>query len=89
MSASRIDIDRIALTLRGVAGAESFAPHLEAALAGRLGLLRPAGTALNVGLADLGTVEVGPGMDARALADAIAQRLVDWIGGQPGNAEAS
>lgn len=87
MSATRFDIDRIALTLRGVAGAESFAPTLEAALADRLGALRPAGAARNIGTMDLGVLEASPGTDARALADAIAGRIVDWIGRQAGDHE--
>jgi len=84
MSATRFDIGRITVSLTGISGAdaEGAARGLEAALADRLGGWRPdvAGMApMNLGAVDLGSVEIASRLDAAALADLIAGRLIDRV----------
>jgi hypothetical protein len=81
MSAAKFVIDRIALTLAGVAPgeAENIARTLEAALAERLGGWRPdvAGVApLNLGTVKLEHVELPARLNTSALATIVADRLI-------------
>jgi hypothetical protein len=81
MSNTRVDIDRIALTLYGVSPAEaqSAATAIEALLRQRLAGWRPdvAGAApFDLGSLDLGSVDVAARLDAPALATLIADRLI-------------
>jgi hypothetical protein len=81
MSNTRVDIDRIALTLYGVSPAEaqSAATAIEALLRQRLAGWRPeiAGASpLDLGSLDLGSVEIAVRLDAPALATLISDRLI-------------
>ena len=81
MSSTRIDIDRIALTLYGVspADAQGAATAIEALLRQRLAGWRPdvAGVSpFNLGSLDLGSVDIAARLDTPALATLIADRLI-------------
>jgi hypothetical protein len=81
MSNTRVDIDRIALTLYGVSPAEaqSAATAIEALLRQRLAGWRPdvAGASpFDLGSLDLGSVEIAARLDAPALATLISDRLI-------------
>jgi hypothetical protein len=83
MSAVRIDVDRLQVALHGVSAAvaEDFSTRIGRALERRLGGL-PAGAvtaALDLGLLDLGRIDLKDTPDAGALAGIVADRLVAML----------
>lgn len=89
MSAPRLSIDRIAITLNGVPEAigEIAAGGLEQALRRRLGGLRPDALArlqTDSGRIELGRMEIDGPTDGAALAELIAERLVGMLEGGEG-----
>jgi hypothetical protein len=89
MSVTRFEIERLSLTLRGLppGWTEGLSTNLEAALLDRLGALRPAGTACRIDHADLGVFDPPTHVNERVFVEAIATRLVEWIGRQAGSAD--
>jgi hypothetical protein len=78
-----IDIEHIAITLRGISPGigGQLAELLGGALSERLGALDRDGLpGAAIGGLDLGVIDAPDGCDARALSDLIAVRLIDWIG---------
>ncbi len=83
MSAVRIDVDRLQVALRGVSAtvAEDFSTRIGRALEQRLSGL-PADAviaALDLGLLELGRIDVKDTPDAGALAGIVADRLVEVL----------
>jgi len=82
---NRIAIDRLDLTLTGIDAAAAQAVQAELPGALRRQLARRLATAgasqavLDAAGADLGTLSLQPRQDPRAVADAIAARLSDWV----------
>jgi len=81
MSDTRVDIDRIALTLYGVSPAEAQAAAnaLAAILQQRLAGWRPdiaGGAPVDLGTVDLGSVDIGARLDATALTTLLGDRLI-------------
>ena len=81
MSDTRIDIERIILTLYSVspAEAEGTATALAALLHQRLAHWRPEiarSAPIDLGTIDLGSVDIGARMDAPSLATLLADRLI-------------
>jgi predicted LPLAT superfamily acyltransferase len=83
MSAVRIDVDRLQVALHGVpaALAEDFPARIGRALEQRLrGLRADAVTAaLDLGLLELGRIDLTESVDAGALAGIVADRLVEVL----------
>jgi hypothetical protein len=87
-----IRIERLDLAVAGLdrAGADALQSALPGAIERRIGerLARRfaragvAPAALQFDAADLGALELSPRSAPRAIADAIAERLVDWIEGR-------
>lgn len=89
MSAVRIEIDRLQVALYGVSAtvAEDFPERIGRALEQRLNGL-PAGaatSALDLGLLDLGRIDLKDTPDAGALAGIVADRLVEALAAHCGS----
>ncbi len=80
-----LEIERLAITLQGVSPDTGgrIADLLGGILTRRLSELDRDALAADIEQADLGSVEVSAGTDARALAELIAGRLIDWLERQP------
>jgi hypothetical protein len=74
----RVTIDRLAVTLEGwpADAAEGLGGALERALRERLGVARIAPSEHPAGRLSLGVIDAPAGIDATALADLVADRLV-------------
>lgn len=81
-----LDIERIAITLQGVAPllGNHVAGALDGALKQRLSDLKLRAAGSGVAQIDLGVIEAPAGATAQALTDLIAARLVDWIAREQG-----
>jgi hypothetical protein len=85
-----LNIERIAITLQGISPdlGDRVTDLLGGALTRRLSdlKLRTAGSSLGASIAhaDLAAIDAPAGLDAHALTDLIAARLVDWVQCQHG-----
>lgn len=82
----KLDIDHLALTLQGVSTevGGQVQDLLGPALNRRLSELKLRGASDSIPHADLGAIDAPADLDAHALTDLIAARLVDWIDTQGG-----
>lgn len=80
----KVNIDHLAITLQGVSTevGGQVQDLLGPALNRRLSDLKLRGAGSAIAQADLGAIDATAGMDAHALTDLIAARLLDWIGTQ-------
>lgn len=77
----KLDIERLAITLQGVAPdtGSLVADLLGSVLTRRLAGLDLHAVHADLAQADIGTIDAPAGIDAQALTDLIAGRLIDWL----------
>ena len=87
----KLDIERLAITLQGVAPDTGglVADLLGNVLARRLSGLDLHAVRADLAQADIGTIDAPAGIDAQALTDLIAGRLIDWLEREHGAASAT
>lgn len=83
MSLIRVEVGNVRIATHGLAptAAQTISAGFEAALVARLGAMRTFPRLSRIDHADLGVLDVAPGMDERAIIDAIALRLANLMGG--------
>jgi hypothetical protein len=76
-----LDIERIAITLQGVSPDTGgrVADLLAGVLTRRLAALDRHAIRADIEQADIGTIDAPAGIDAQALTELIAGRLIDWL----------